>query len=62
MFFMGKHRFMVAAGTPKYDGNFQHCIERVRYEANMYKKHKIVSVDIWNRYSRILYLELCEQY
>lgn len=31
-------------GTPNYDGNFQNCIDRVRYEANMYKKHKIVSV------------------
>lgn len=35
-----------ATGTPKYDGNFQHCIERVRYEANLYKKHKIVGSTI----------------
>lgn len=33
----------IATGTPKYDGNFNAIIEQARHEANIYRKHKIVS-------------------
>lgn len=30
-------------GTPKYDGNFNAIVEQARHEANIYKKHNVVS-------------------
>lgn len=31
-------------GTPKYDGNFNAIVEQARHEANIYKKHNVVSL------------------
>lgn len=30
-------------GTPKYDGNFNAIVEQARHEANIYKRHNVVS-------------------
>lgn len=37
------NRNVSMTGTPKYDGNFNAIVEQARYEANIYKKHKVVS-------------------
>lgn len=31
-------------GAPKYDGNFNAIIEQAKYEANLFKKHKMVNI------------------